>query len=73
MCTCGFFVRIGRPRDATQESVDVVVFVLPLEVQVCSSIGAVTYNQKDGKDMSAPNTRTYKELSELNITYNDCW
>jgi hypothetical protein len=39
----GFLLRIGRAREANQELVRVVVFLLPLDVQQCSSISDVTY------------------------------
>jgi hypothetical protein len=42
---CAFFLRIGRARDATQVLVGITDFLLPLEVQVCSSVNAVTYNK----------------------------
>jgi hypothetical protein len=38
----GFFLKIGMARDATQALVGVVVFLLPLEIQRCSSVNAVT-------------------------------
>jgi hypothetical protein len=43
----GFFLRIGKARDATHELMGVVVFHLPLEVQVFSSVKAITYNKRN--------------------------
>jgi hypothetical protein len=44
---CGIFWLIGRVREATQEPMGIVVFLLPEKVQVCSSIIIVTCNQRD--------------------------
>jgi hypothetical protein len=49
---CGFFWRIGRARDATHELVGVVIFRLPFEVQVCSSVNVVTYKKRNGNTLA---------------------
>jgi hypothetical protein len=58
-CPAEWFVilfRIGAAREATQALMGVAVFLLPLEVQVCSSINAVTCNKIQPTKLDPPTT-----------------
>jgi hypothetical protein len=68
-----FFFRIGRARDATQELVGVVVFLQPLEVQVCSSVSAVTCNKIQAIKVDPSTTLHTLHIMCMTETYNDCW
>jgi hypothetical protein len=75
----GFFLRIRRAREVTQELVGVVVFLLPLDVQRCSSISTVTCKTTKIQQHQLTNIKmihwALQEHKEGSIkkTYNNGW
>jgi hypothetical protein len=68
---CAFFLRIGRARDATQVLVGITDFLLPLEVQVCSLVNAVTYKKKHANKLGTSTTLHNVYYKTLTMTIGD--
>jgi hypothetical protein len=70
---CGLFVRIGRSRDPTYKLVGAIVFLLPLEVQLCSLDIDVICNQRDGNIPPIRTKEMERNATKVKNSYNDCW